>query len=64
MNIKRWYLSKGIIGGVIAALATVASLLGYNVGAEGQAEITTGVIAIAGAGLSIYGRIKATDKIK
>ena len=63
MNEKKWFLSKGIIGAVITALATIAGLLGYNVGVDGQTEMTTGIIAIAGVGLSIYGRVKAVDKI-
>ena len=64
MNKKKWYLSKGVIGGLVAGLATIAGLLGYNVGVEGQEEITTGVIALVGAALAIYGRVKAVDKVK
>ena len=64
MNEKKWYLSKGVIGGLVAGLATIAGLFGYNVGLEGQEEITTGIVTLVGAGLAIYGRVKAVDKIK
>lgn len=64
MNEKKWYLSKGVMGGLVAGLAALASLFGYQIGSEGQEEIATALVIIGGAAVSIYGRVKAVDKIR
>jgi hypothetical protein len=60
---KSWYLSKSVIGSVVAILALIAGAFGYDVDAAGQEQITLSVIGIIGAGLAIYGRIKAVKKL-
>ncbi|KKM88065.1 hypothetical protein LCGC14_1262590 [marine sediment metagenome] len=67
---KPWYLSTTIIGAVIMVIATVLTLLGRPTLAEGvQAEaapisgLITSVVALIGAVVAIYGRIKASATI-
>lgn len=67
---KPWYLSKTVLGGVIAAGAGVAGLFGINLDALTQAEllahldmIVTAGSALVGGVLAIYGRLKATKSI-
>jgi len=60
---KSWYTSKTVIGAVIAILSLIAGAFGYDVDAAGQEQITVAVLGIAGAGMAIYGRVKAVKKI-
>lgn len=68
---KPAYLSRGVIGGVVAVGAVVAGLFGYEVDADTQAvvvdqgvAIATAVATVVGGVLAIWGRIKATKRIK
>lgn len=63
---KAWYLSKGVIGGLVAVLSVVFGALGYNVSPEEQEAVVAAVAAIgAGVGglVSAYGRVRANRKI-
>jgi len=70
---KPWYLSRGILGGAVAAVAGAAQLAGYAVTPADQAALVDGVTQIgglvAGAGsllgglVAIWGRIKASKAI-
>jgi NADPH-dependent curcumin reductase CurA len=63
---KKWYLSKGVVGGFVSLLAFVALLFGYTVTESDQVVLTELVVAISGAVASvvgIIGRIKADTKI-
>lgn len=60
---KSWYLSKSVIGSVVAILALIAGAFGYDVDVAGQEQITLSIIGITGAGVAIYGRIKAVKKL-
>jgi hypothetical protein len=58
--------SKGVWGGIIAVLAALAGVFGFNVSTEDTSAIVShldGIIAAAGGLLAIYGRIAATKKI-
>lgn len=63
---KKWYLSKGVVGGGVSLLAFVAMIFGYAVTEADQVALTELVVAIGGAVASvvgIIGRIKADKKI-
>lgn len=63
---KPWFQSRTIIGALVSLLCTAAGAIGYQVAPELQGEITGVLIsagAVAGAALSIYGRLKATRPI-
>ncbi|MCF6321323.1 MAG: hypothetical protein L3J32_06080 [Rhizobiaceae bacterium] len=63
---KPWYLSKTIWGSLIAVAAALAATAGITIDGQNQQIISDAilqVIAAAGALLSIYGRLSATDLI-
>lgn len=65
-DVKGFFESKAIWGGLIAFGAGVAGLIGYSVSPEDQAqlvELITGGVGVFGALVAIYGRIKASKKI-
>lgn len=63
---KQWFLSKGFIGGILAALAGVLGLFGIHV-PEGETQSLTALILegiTAGTGiLAAVGRLLATKKL-
>lgn len=64
---KDWWKSKGVIGGVVAAVCGIAGLFGVVVAPEDAEIIVTSVTAIGGAIggiIAAVGRIKATKNIK
>jgi hypothetical protein len=65
---KSLFASKTIWGIVIAALPTIAGLLGYKIAdvsafTAGANEIVDSALALFGASLALYGRIKATSSL-
>jgi hypothetical protein len=63
---KPWYASRGVLGGLVAALAGLASLFGYAVAPADQAALTELAVGVAAAGgglLAIIGRVLATKAI-
>ena len=60
---KKWYLSRSVIGSVIAIMALIAGAFGYEVDAAGQEQIIVAVIGVGGGIAAIYGRIKAVKKL-
>jgi uncharacterized membrane protein len=66
-NVKPWWQSRAVIGGLVAFAAGVAGIFGIGVPESVQGSITDNVSAIvaAVAGLvAVYGRIKAQSRIK
>jgi len=64
---KPWYKSKGVIGGIVAVLAAIGSAFKLNIDAGAQAQVTEIVLTVIGAvggAIGVYGRVKATSKIK
>lgn len=58
---KGMLTSKTIWGTIIAIVATVAQMAGWNIGGtEGLAEQ---IVALIGGAIAIYGRITAVNKI-
>ncbi len=70
MDSKPWYLSKAVIGAIIAGVAGLLAV--FKVGwASGVPSETDSVVAIVeqvavivGAVIALYGRLKATTTIK
>lgn len=63
---KKWYLSRGVIGSIIAFLAVVAGFFGISITEGTQVELTDavfGIIGSIGALLALIGRIKAKENI-
>ena len=66
MNNKPWWKSKGVWGGVVAALAAVAAVFGITVDEVTQKVILDAIVAVTaaiGAILAIVGRVKAKGGI-
>jgi uncharacterized membrane protein HdeD (DUF308 family) len=67
MEGKSWYTSKSIVGGYVATICGIVQLFGVVLTPDDQATITAAVVGIATAAggiLAVYGRYKATEKIK
>lgn len=63
-DVKPWYLSKGVWGGLVSLLAAgVAALTAYELDADTQTLIVTTLTSVIGAVLSIYGRVAATKTL-
>lgn len=67
-DVKPWYLSKSIWGGVLALLAGVFNLADSDVTqltslVDAAATHMTALVSVAGGLLAIYGRVKAASKI-
>ncbi|MCB1378824.1 MAG: hypothetical protein KDK89_10730 [Alphaproteobacteria bacterium] len=65
-DVKSFFASKTIWGGLIALVASAAAIWGYSITPADQAQIVeliTGIGGIVGSVLAIYGRIVATRKI-
>ncbi len=63
---KSWYYSKTIWGGVIAAAASLSSILGVSLDPAIQGELSTAIVQLVGAIgaiTAIYGRLAATEVI-
>lgn len=66
-HLKPWYRSKTVWGAVVAVLAAVASLLGFDVDDAAQATLVDSLLQAAGAAgalFALFGRIVATDMIE
>jgi hypothetical protein len=68
---KPWYLSKGVLGPLVAVVALIAGAFGVKVDAATQALVVDQVIgavsagvALLGAIVGIWGRITATKVIQ
>jgi hypothetical protein len=63
METKGLLTSKTIWGAVIAIAATVLKIAGYDIGGD-TAGLVNDIVALIGAGIAFYGRIKAVKKIE
>ena len=61
---KAWWQSRTIIGIVVMLLAQVLKLLHVDIINEELTDIVTIAIETTGAGLAIYGRIKARKTLR
>jgi hypothetical protein len=72
-DVKPWYQSSGIWGGLIAVIAPVAGFFGYTLTADDAKALADGVtqLIVAGSGvasivggiIAIVGRVRASKKI-
>jgi hypothetical protein len=66
-DVKTWYMSKTIWGGVVAILASCANLLGLEIAPEDKTGAVDGLTALSAAvgGLvAIWGRISARSRLR
>lgn len=65
-DVKHWYKSKTIWGGVVAVGAGVAGMFGFHLDATLQQTLVdygASLFSLFGGGVAIYGRLKATATI-
>jgi hypothetical protein len=62
-EVKSIFASRSVWGGLIAVAASLASLWGYEINSADQEAIISIIGALGGA-VAVYGRIKATKRIK
>ena len=66
-EVKGWYASKAVWGGIVAVGAGVAGVLGYTIAPADQEQIVlaaTGIASIIGGIAAVYGRVKASKAVK
>ena len=63
---KKWYLSKTVIGAVVAIIASLLDSTGIHLAAGDKdqiVEIILKMLEVGGAAFAIYGRTKAESKL-
>jgi glutamate synthase domain-containing protein 3 len=66
-ELKNWYMSKTVWGGLIAILASCGNLLGLDIAAEDESGLVDGLtalVAAAGGLVAIWGRISARTRLR
>lgn len=66
-GMKAWYQSKTVWGGLIAVAASLLQVMGIQLGADVQADLSELAVTLAGAAggfFAIYGRIAAQTGIR
>jgi hypothetical protein len=66
-ELKNWYMSKTVWGGLVAILASCANLLGLDIAPDEQSGLVDGVTALAAAAgglVAIWGRISARERLR
>ena len=66
-DIKNWWQSKTIWGGIITVVAVALGAFGYTLSGDDQIALVEFVSTIGGAIgglLAIYGRVKASKAVK
>lgn len=71
---KKWYQSTGVLGALAAIGGTLGGFVGLNIDAGATADIVSlgeriydsvmQIIALGGAVLALWGRLRASKKIK
>ena len=64
---KPWYASRGVWGGLVAAGAGIAGVLGYTITPSDQAAVLELVVAVGGAVggmVAMLGRVQAKRVIR
>lgn len=64
---KPWYTSKTIWGAAVAIVATILSMMGFDLDDAAQAQVVEAALQLvtaAGAIVAIFGRLVATDYIE
>ena len=66
-DIKPWYLSRTVWGGVLAIVASLANLAGFGIGGAEQAELAdriTAFLAAVGGIVAVAGRLAAQRRLR
>lgn len=66
-ELKNWYMSKTVWGGLVAILASCANLLGLDIAPHEQSGLVDGLTALAAAAgglVAIWGRISARKRLR
>lgn len=66
-ELKNWYMSKTVWGGVVAILASCSHLFGVDIASDDQSGLVDGLSALATAAgglVAIWGRISATKRLR
>ena len=66
-DLKNWYMSKTVWGGVVAILASCSHLLGVEITTDDQGGLADGLTALAAAAgglVAIWGRISARKRLR
>lgn len=66
-DIKNWWQSKTIWGGIITVVAVALGAFGYTLSGDDQivlVEIVSTIGGAIGGLLAIYGRVKASKAVK
>jgi hypothetical protein len=66
-DLKPWYLSRTVWGGVLAIGASVANLAGFEISGTVQAELAdriTALLAAAGGIVAVAGRLVAQRQLR
>ncbi|WP_438749445.1 hypothetical protein [Pararhizobium sp. O133] len=66
-ELKNWYLSKTVWGGLVAILASCGNLFGLDIAPEDQSGVVDGLttlVAAVGGLVAIWGRISARTRLR
>jgi uncharacterized membrane protein YccC len=66
-DLKTWYMSKTVWGGVVAILASCANLLGLEIAPDDESGVVDALTALAaavGGLIAIWGRISARSRLR
>ena len=67
---KNWWTSRGVVGGLVALVCGVLASMGYAATAEDAAimsnmtEAVLSAISAVGGAVALWGRIRATKRIR
>lgn len=63
MQPKFFLMSKGVLGGLIALAGAVLPVIGVRLDAALALNYANEIVTIIGAGLALYGRVKADSPL-
>lgn len=66
MNVKNWYQSTGVVGGLVATIILLVKLFGLDLGEEQESitAIVTDIIGVVAGIVAIIGRVRAKTSIR
>jgi len=70
LDAKNWWASRGVVGGLVAMVCGVLASMGYAATAEDAAimsnmtEAVLSAISAIGGAVALWGRIRATKRIR
>lgn len=61
---KPWYLSRGVVGGMVSILAGILTAFGLEVDQPALTDTALAAAEVIGGAVAVYGRIKATQPVR